>query len=737
MKNVLHRFLFLLFGIGLLGGLPAAQASHLLAGDMTYTSLGNNQYRVKFRLYRDCSGITASGFTLSCRNGGCNAPVTVSAPLVQQGNVVPASPLCASNPATCANPNAAFPLFDFTSYEATVTLPPGQWTLSTSQGSRPDIGNLANATSTDLYAEAFLDNSGTGVSNSSPQFTAQDVPVQYVCVNQLNTFGFSAIEPDGDSVVYSLSPIYSGCAQVNAYANYPGASNGIIVLRTNPACLMQIPALNGGSSYNAGLPFPVVMDTVGSCPVRIGNPIFRFNQRARTITFKPGYYVPNPPPGSGINKYIVAVELTEYRRINGVRRLIGRIRHEGIVIVTDCATNTLPSPVLVSNQTNNSGAQAVNTIDTTQISVYSCSYSRVRLNFTDPDNLRTPSAHQTLTVTAPSDINTSPQFLDSGDIGTFGLSGNGTENPVGTFYLQPSTFMEGRVIRITFRVEDSGCPVKGVQTRVVVIRVLKGNRALINAPNGTALCAAGGSLTLQGQSLRPDSVRRVALNTTVAQSYTYTWTVRGNGLNAAQANTASITVNPTVTSRYFLRISPASGFGSSCDDTTSVLVSVGSVPTPTVTRSGFTLTSSATSGNQWYRDGQLIPGATGRTYTATANGSYTVRVFVTSGSSSCSSAASAPQVVLSSQHSLPGTSLSVAPNPTPDGRVQVQLAGYHEAVELTLLDAVGRVLQRVQVATPAPQGSTHALDLGAQGAGMYLLQVRTANSLESRRIVRE
>ena len=74
----------------LLVGLGPAQASHLLGVDMTDIALGNNQYRVKFRLYRDCSGIQASPFVLECRNGGCNA--TVSAPLVQQGLTVAATP---------------------------------------------------------------------------------------------------------------------------------------------------------------------------------------------------------------------------------------------------------------------------------------------------------------------------------------------------------------------------------------------------------------------------------------------------------------------------------------------------------------------------------------------------------------------------------------------------------------------------------------------------------------------
>ena len=44
--------------------------------------------------------------------------------------------------------------------------------------------------------------------------------------------------------------------------------------------------------------------------------------------------------------------------------------------------------------------------------------------------------------------------------------------------------------------------------------------------------------------------------------------------------------------------------------------------TPVVDSNGFVLTSSASTGNQWYRDGVLIPGATGQQYTVTENGFY-------------------------------------------------------------------------------------------------------------------
>ena len=137
--------------------MPEARASHLLGGDMTYVSLGNNQYRVKFRLYRDCSGIApgASDFTLECRNGGCNAAASAVAVLVQQGAVIPGNPFCAAVSAGPCQGPTGMPNFDVRIYEATVSLPPGNWTLSTNSSARPSLANTAAST---LYVEATLDN---------------------------------------------------------------------------------------------------------------------------------------------------------------------------------------------------------------------------------------------------------------------------------------------------------------------------------------------------------------------------------------------------------------------------------------------------------------------------------------------------------------------------------------------------------------------------------------------------
>lgn len=86
-----------------------------------------------------------------------------------------------------------------------------------------------------------------------------------------------------------------------------------------------------------------------------------------------------------------------------------------------------------------------------------------------------------------------------------------------------------------------------------------------------------------------------------------------------------------------------------CENSSSIIVRVDAKPaTPTVTSNvtgnafctgaSATLTSSATAGNQWYKNGNVIVGATAKTYSATDSGSYTV-IATTGGCSSSESMA--------------------------------------------------------------------------------------------------
>ena len=94
--------------------------------------------------------------------------------------------------------------------------------------------------------------------------------------------------------------------------------------------------------------------------------------------------------------------------------------------------------------------------------------------------------------------------------------------------------------------------------------------------------------------------------------------------------------------------SPVRAYSNDYDSFVAKITSCSTPATPTITPSGSasfcvngTLTSSSATGNQWYKDGNLLSGETNQTYLTTANGSYTVTVT----DSGCTSASSAATVI--------------------------------------------------------------------------------------------
>jgi hypothetical protein len=77
-----------------------------------------------------------------------------------------------------------------------------------------------------------------------------------------------------------------------------------------------------------------------------------------------------------------------------------------------------------------------------------------------------------------------------------------------------------------------------------------------------------------------------------------------------------------------------------------------------------TLTSSAATGNQWYRNGILIPGATGQTYVADQSGDYTCVVTANGCSSSESNVINI--IITGTGDKVAGT-VGIYPNPN-DGQ---------------------------------------------------------------------
>ncbi|MCC3156623.1 T9SS type A sorting domain-containing protein [Hymenobacter sp. 15J16-1T3B] len=447
----------------------SGQAAQFLAGELTYETLFTapaNQYRVKLRLLRDCSGPAFNQTeTLSCRVGApqasCastdarNFTATLTRTLTTTGH-----PYCTISPVTTVNqcdPNAPFN-YEETYYEAVVTLPPAaEWTLSWEGCCRPALANLQNAAAQPLRLEATLRNQLTvagaarTIINTSAQYLPQDAPADLVCKGQRTVITFNAYEPDGDSLVYSLTTPLYGCAQPAGYQAYAG---GTVILSNNPPCVATLPATN---SYSPSYPLPSFVLS-GACPSQVGTPSFQFSPLTGTFSFTPTVYLPeNGPTDRNRNHYAVVGRVTEFRRINGTYYEVGSITRNMLVAIIDCELYQFANhnPRLDPLMRVSNAAQPVPLTDTVRVAPGQA--VNVVLTGSDPDSAHQLSFSAQLQATAP---------LPTGAFQAV----TSTPNRLQLTFTPPVGQAEGRY-PVLVRAEDNNCPTRGVYNAVVWFRV--------------------------------------------------------------------------------------------------------------------------------------------------------------------------------------------------------------------------------------------------------------------------
>ena len=209
-----------------------AQATHLVGGELYYTHLGGSNYLVTLKVYRDCgpANTLGTGFDDQVYIGmwdgtgqiGDNDVLTI--PLTQSN--VSNVPVALGNPCGTPPPDLCI---EQAIYSTTVSLPATSygWDLVWQRCCRnPSISNLQNFGGTENPGATFVAHvPGTSVSsdatqNSSPVF--QELPPVAVCANFDFVWDHSAIDPDGDELVYSFcAPLDGGGTGGGNGANSP------------------------------------------------------------------------------------------------------------------------------------------------------------------------------------------------------------------------------------------------------------------------------------------------------------------------------------------------------------------------------------------------------------------------------------------------------------------------------------------------------------------------------------
>lgn len=185
----------------------------------------------------------------------------------------------------------------------------------------------------------------------------------------------------------------------------------------------------------------------------------------------------------------------------------------------------------------------------------------------------------------------------------------------------------------------------------------------------------------------------------------YSWILPSGWTGSSTADT--IQVIPNGNSGIIGIVATAACGGT---DTVWQNVTIRAALAPVIARSGNTLSTGSFSTYQWFRDNQSIAGATNATHTATAAGSYTVKVTDAFGCSAVSAALVVTTLGINDPEAL-AEAVHVYPNPS---NRYVHISSPVK-VNVTLTSVDGRKLRETRNAT--------TVDIGAYAEGTYLLHI--------------
>ncbi len=321
----------LLFALLLLGARPA-QASHLLGGEMSYryldaTGPATAPFRYELTATFYINGLQGGGVAGPLGNlpvaiynrttgirlimiAGVNYPTVTMPQQGQVGNVNMTGPtnsgsISPSVPAGCAVVGPSQP-FIINKFVGIVNLPvsfDGYYAVASPSARNYTLTNLDAPATRGQPLTLYVSMAPPLISNRSPVFS--DTAVAIVCQNDTTITLNNAFDADGDRLVYSFGSPYG-----------QQSNNGA----TFPPLPQPVPYFAGYSTAN-----PFGTGTGNFATINANTGVAKYGATTNGL-------------------YVVAVDVSEYRTINGREVLIGTTRRDLQLVVSTCPPT--PAPLL-------------------------------------------------------------------------------------------------------------------------------------------------------------------------------------------------------------------------------------------------------------------------------------------------------------------------------------------------------------------------------------------------------
>lgn len=171
--------------------------------------------------------------------------------------------------------------------------------------------------------------------------------------------------------------------------------------------------------------------------------------------------------------------------------------------------------------------------------------------------------------------------------------------------------------------------------------------------------------------------------------------------------------------------------GSCTKETPVVNIQVNEIPKPTieVTRrtNDYLLVSSSTTGNQWFKNGAVLPGENGQVLAVNTPGDYAVKVT----QNGCNSAMSEVALVTSVEE-YHTNELNIYPNPFGNSITIKKSGDAFTDLKITIIDVRGKTLFHAQI----DRGNDFQINTSAFPKGFYVMQISEGIKTTSRKLVK-